>query len=151
MSFFYVYILRSETNPERHYVGFTENLEQRLRAHNHGRCPHTAKVKPWLIKTQNRHCLHRPGESSPIRTIPQIPIRQSLCPKTLVAYCFLWSWHKSQICSWLIYNLGRIGRRQYGGHSRQALQLNMSQEQICPGPFNGWPLDSWFTPSLSNV
>ncbi len=51
MKFFYVYILRSELNPARYYVGFTENLQQRLQAHNKGQCPHTAKLKPWKIKT----------------------------------------------------------------------------------------------------
>jgi predicted GIY-YIG superfamily endonuclease len=32
-------------------VGFTENLNDRLRDHNYGKNPHTAKSKPWKIKT----------------------------------------------------------------------------------------------------
>ena len=51
MRFQYVYILVSETHPERHYVGTTSNLSARLRKHNEGGCPHTAKYKPWRIET----------------------------------------------------------------------------------------------------
>ena len=48
--FYYVYILTSETNQTRHYTGFTENLEERLKAHNTGKVPHTAKYRPWVIE-----------------------------------------------------------------------------------------------------
>ena len=51
MTFFYVYILRSEAAPETFYVGFTENLRTRLKTHNSGQVPHTAKHRPWRIKT----------------------------------------------------------------------------------------------------
>ena len=51
MQFFYTYILQSENYPNRFYTGFTENLEPRLKAHNAGQAPHTAKYKPWRIKT----------------------------------------------------------------------------------------------------
>lgn len=50
-SFFYVYILRSEINPPHFYTGFTESLESRLAHHNSGGDPHTAKYRPWRIKT----------------------------------------------------------------------------------------------------
>jgi len=50
MQFFTVYILQSEQG-EHYYTGFTENLEARLNDHNAGRNPHTAKFKPWRIKT----------------------------------------------------------------------------------------------------
>ena len=49
--FYYIYILQSEADPERFYTGFTENLESRLKAHNAGQCSHTAKHRPWQIKT----------------------------------------------------------------------------------------------------
>ena len=49
--FFYVYILRTEREPPRFYTGFTENLEARLAHHNSGGDPHTAKYRPWRIKT----------------------------------------------------------------------------------------------------
>jgi putative endonuclease len=49
--FYYVYILQSQTHPDHYYSGFTENLESRLKVHNRGECPYTAKYKPWKIKT----------------------------------------------------------------------------------------------------
>jgi putative endonuclease len=49
--FFHVYILQSEADPQRFYTGLTDDLRQRLRAHNSGRVPHTAKWKPWRLKT----------------------------------------------------------------------------------------------------
>ncbi len=51
MRFHYVYILRSLTNNNRHYVGLTENLEERLKKHNDGKCRHTLKFRPWQIET----------------------------------------------------------------------------------------------------
>jgi len=51
MNFFYVYILQSQRDPERFYTGFTEELQSRLKAHNSGSVPHTAKFRPWRIKT----------------------------------------------------------------------------------------------------
>ncbi|MCX6998575.1 MAG: GIY-YIG nuclease family protein [Kiritimatiellaeota bacterium] len=51
MKFFYVYQLVSLGDPARHYTGFTEDLEERLRHHNSGACPHTAKFRPWKIDT----------------------------------------------------------------------------------------------------
>jgi predicted GIY-YIG superfamily endonuclease len=49
--FHYVYILRSESEPERHYTGITSNLRSRLQAHNAGLCEHTAKYRPWVVET----------------------------------------------------------------------------------------------------
>jgi predicted GIY-YIG superfamily endonuclease len=51
MRFFYVYILRSGGGGEHYYTGFTEDLEGRLAHHNGGGDPHTAKHRPWRIKT----------------------------------------------------------------------------------------------------
>jgi predicted GIY-YIG superfamily endonuclease len=47
---FYVYIIRSETHPDQTYVGFTEDLRQRLATHNQRGSPHTAKFAPWQIE-----------------------------------------------------------------------------------------------------
>jgi putative endonuclease len=47
----YVYILRSTENPERHYVGVTSDLRERLQKHNAGEVSHTSKYAPWTIKT----------------------------------------------------------------------------------------------------
>jgi len=47
----FVYILNSIDYSERFYVGLTENVEERLHAHNIGQVPHTSKFAPWKIKT----------------------------------------------------------------------------------------------------
>jgi predicted GIY-YIG superfamily endonuclease len=47
----YVYILQSELDLNRCYVGITDNLERRLEEHNSGKSIHTNKFKPWKIKT----------------------------------------------------------------------------------------------------
>jgi len=46
-----VYILRSTENPERHYVGVTSDLRERLQKHNAGDVAHTSKYGRWSIKT----------------------------------------------------------------------------------------------------
>ena len=51
MKFYYVYVLQSESAPERYYTGLTDDLESRLNAHNRGKCVHTSKFIPWRIKT----------------------------------------------------------------------------------------------------
>ena len=48
---FYIYMIRSIPNPEQTYVGFTEDLKARLKAHNNGQSPHTSKFKPWDLIT----------------------------------------------------------------------------------------------------
>ncbi len=50
MPFHFVYILASERGGHR-LVGSTENLAARLKKHNGGGVPHTAKFKPWKIET----------------------------------------------------------------------------------------------------
>jgi putative endonuclease len=50
-NYHYVYILQSITDPERFYVGCTEDLQARLGKHNSGQVSHTAKFLPWKIKT----------------------------------------------------------------------------------------------------
>ncbi|UCF86831.1 MAG: GIY-YIG nuclease family protein [Nitrospiraceae bacterium] len=51
MGFSYVYILQSNSNPKHYYVGFTEDLDSRLKSHNTRQVTHTSKYKPWRIKT----------------------------------------------------------------------------------------------------
>ena len=48
---FFVYVLQSVHEPYHYYVGFTENVQRRLQAHNAGQDPSTARYKPWKIKT----------------------------------------------------------------------------------------------------
>jgi len=49
-NYHYVYLLASEAHPERHYTGCTADLERRLKDHNRGHVPHTAKFAPWQIE-----------------------------------------------------------------------------------------------------
>jgi putative endonuclease len=49
--FWYVYMLRSVSHPERFYVGFTEDLAVRRLYHNSGKVAHTSKFMPWQIQT----------------------------------------------------------------------------------------------------
>jgi len=50
-SFFYVYILVSESDSTVHYTGVTSDLGQRLSYHNRGACPQTAAHQPWRVET----------------------------------------------------------------------------------------------------
>jgi putative endonuclease len=45
----FVYILRSESDSERHYVGRTSNVDQRLDWHNGGPSGYTVHNRPWSI------------------------------------------------------------------------------------------------------
>lgn len=44
-----VYVLRSDSDPDRHYVGVTSDLPARLRWHNHGPSGHTMSCRPWSV------------------------------------------------------------------------------------------------------
>ena len=45
----FVYVLQSVNNPDRHYVGLTSNVEQRVTSHNTGASVHTAAQRPWEV------------------------------------------------------------------------------------------------------
>lgn len=47
----YVYILQSLLDSSRYYTGITDDLVARLTTHNSGTVPHTAKFRPWRVKT----------------------------------------------------------------------------------------------------
>jgi predicted GIY-YIG superfamily endonuclease len=44
---YYVYLLKFRSRPTQPYIGSTCDLRQRLKQHNEGRSPHTAKFRPW--------------------------------------------------------------------------------------------------------
>ena len=58
----FVYTLRSGVHPDRHYVGVTSDVGNRLEWHNHGPCGHTAGPRPWSLVVvigsppSNRQC-----------------------------------------------------------------------------------------------
>jgi len=45
----FVYILRSDADPARHYVGITDAINDRLKWHNEGPCGYTTSYRPWSI------------------------------------------------------------------------------------------------------
>ena len=59
----FVYILRSNSDPSRHYVGRTASIDNRLDWHNHGPCGSTRKHRPWSIVVS----LEFPNESAAAR------------------------------------------------------------------------------------
>jgi putative endonuclease len=44
-----VYILRSETDLDRHYIGITNDVAARLEWHNRGPSGHTVSYRPWPL------------------------------------------------------------------------------------------------------
>jgi len=44
-----VYVLRSSPGTPHFYVGLTSDVNCRLAHHNAGRCPHTARHRPWHL------------------------------------------------------------------------------------------------------
>jgi len=58
-----VYILRSSTHPERHYVGITADLVSRLDWHNGGPCGYTLQNRPWEVVVS----LHFPDKQTAVR------------------------------------------------------------------------------------
>jgi predicted GIY-YIG superfamily endonuclease len=46
---YFVYLIKSITFPEQVYVGFTKDVDERLRVHNAGSSSHTSKYKPWKL------------------------------------------------------------------------------------------------------
>src|SRR5204862_1390095 len=45
----FVYVLRSVSNPDRHYVGTTSNVRDRLCWHNEGPSGYTVGNRPWEL------------------------------------------------------------------------------------------------------
>ena len=46
-----VYILISSKDSSQHYVGITQNLNQRLAEHNNSESGYTRKYSPWDVET----------------------------------------------------------------------------------------------------
>jgi putative endonuclease len=45
----FVYVLRSESDPDRHYVGVTSDVEARLAWNNDGPSGATTHYRPWKV------------------------------------------------------------------------------------------------------
>ena len=48
---YYVYFLRSLLDKSKTYVGYTQNLKQRLETHNSGGSLYTKNDRPWELVT----------------------------------------------------------------------------------------------------
>lgn len=46
---YYIYILQSINFSQEHYVGYSEDLRSRIKAHNFGDSKHTRKFRPWKL------------------------------------------------------------------------------------------------------
>jgi len=51
MTTYFVYILLSEKNPRKYYIGITEDVESRLKRHNGGHELYTKTDMPWKLET----------------------------------------------------------------------------------------------------
>ena len=58
-----MYILRSDSNPSRHYVGRTSNVDERLEWHNAGPDGYTRQHRPWSVAVS----LEFPTEEEAVR------------------------------------------------------------------------------------
>jgi putative endonuclease len=58
-----VYVLRSDADPSRHYVGITNDLRKRLEWHNNGPSGHTISHRPWAIVVS----IEFPSEQTAVR------------------------------------------------------------------------------------
>ena len=48
---YYVYVLHSLKKSDRYYIGYTLDLEKRLKEHNNGKSSHTKPWLPWEVET----------------------------------------------------------------------------------------------------
>ena len=46
---YFVYLIRSESSPDQTYIGCTSKVDNRVKVHNVGGSPHTAKYRPWTL------------------------------------------------------------------------------------------------------
>lgn len=46
---YYVYVIKSITFSDQIYIGYTNNIKDRLEKHNSGGSVHTAKYRPWKL------------------------------------------------------------------------------------------------------
>lgn len=48
---YYVYLIKSINNPDQVYIGYTDNVSERLQTHNSGGSVHTSSFRLWELIT----------------------------------------------------------------------------------------------------
>ena len=71
-----VYVMRSERDPLRHYVGLTVDIGSLLADHNAGKSAHTAKYRPWRVAVSIE--FETTNQATEFRTVPEVRIWTSL-------------------------------------------------------------------------
>jgi predicted GIY-YIG superfamily endonuclease len=59
---FIVYILASQKDPSKAYIGLTKDLERRLAEHNRSEGGYSAKYSPWSLRTYISFCKEDPAK-----------------------------------------------------------------------------------------
>jgi predicted GIY-YIG superfamily endonuclease len=59
----FVYILRSQSDPNRHYIGIASDVDERLEWHNGGPSGFTIRYRPWRVVVS----LEFPNEQEAVR------------------------------------------------------------------------------------
>ena len=86
-----VYLLRSQKNPNRVYVGLCDNMKSRLAEYNSGECKTTAEARPWGVDVavyfqddKKAHAFERYLKTGSGRAFSKRHLR------VLIADCFYW-------------------------------------------------------------
>ena len=72
----FVYVLRSDSNPSRHYVGRTSSVDDRLEWHNAGPSGYTVEHRPWSMSSHWSSPTNEPLRASSVITSP-VPAERS--------------------------------------------------------------------------
>ena len=51
MLVYYVYILLSEKNPKKTYIGLTEDIDRRISEHNRAKSGYAKQFSPWALES----------------------------------------------------------------------------------------------------
>ena len=78
----YVYMLQSEADPDRFYVGLTTDLKRRFDEHNSGKSIHTNKIHS--LEVGHLYCFLRQEEGGEIPEVSEVRIRTIFRQETLL-------------------------------------------------------------------
>lgn len=81
----YVYILRSTSDTNQTYVGYTANLQRRIDEHNSGKSSHTKKFTPWELQFYS--AFPEKGKALAFETYLKSHSGKAFAAKRLIAPC----------------------------------------------------------------